>query len=79
MKTLYIGSSQKDYNEICSILEKNKIKYKSIKTSRDQNTLLPGWGTSRSFGANFSNVAPIYEIMVNKKDYDNALGFMINR
>lgn len=79
MKTLYIGSSQKDYNEICSILEKNNIKYKCTKTSHEKNTLMPGWGTSRSFGANFSNGTPIYEIMVSDKNYDQAQGFIINR
>ena len=79
MKTLYIGTSQKDYNEICNILEKNNIKYKRTIISHEKNTLLPGWGTSRSFGANFSNSNPIYEIMVNKKNYDNAQALIINR
>lgn len=72
MKTLYIGSSQKDYSEICSILEKNGVKYRCAKTDRNQNTQLPGWGTARSFGGNFHNASVIYEILVDNKDYDQA-------
>lgn len=72
MKTLYIGNSLKEFNCIRDVLDKNKIKYKFTQTSHEQDFLAPGRGSVRSFGANFSHSAPVYEIIVKEQDYDNA-------
>lgn len=72
MKTLYIGTSLTECNKIRDILDHNKIKHKYTRTSHEQDFLAPGRGSSRSFGGNFSNVSPVYEILVDSKDYDNA-------
>lgn len=70
MKSLFVTSSIDGFHRTCSILDNHQIKYKYNKISHNQNTLLPGRGTTRSFGGNLSNDVPVYEILVDKKDYE---------
>lgn len=70
--TVFCGDSEKEFNRVRSILEKNDIRYKYKVVDHEQNTWLPCRGTTRSLGGDFTKAKPIYEVFVSKKDYELA-------
>lgn len=74
-ETAYLGYSLSELSSVRDILSQNKIKY-NIKTINHQGQFLTlGRGTIRgSFGSAGMNMdyEKQYEVLVNKKDYENA-------
>lgn len=77
-KTLYIGNSVLIFDGVRDILDLNEIWYKYRTTDLAHNSYMSGRGTTRSMGGNFQNVGQslIYEILVDKSDYEEAYGLV---
>ena len=75
-KTVYNGTSMSEFNAIRNILELNHIEYKYKTTDLNHNSYLGSQRVTRSMGGNFKEASDslLYEILVDKEDYDNALG-----
>ncbi|HKM03258.1 MAG TPA: hypothetical protein VJZ04_01470 [Lachnospiraceae bacterium] len=80
-KTVYLGSSLEELNNIRELLEQNNIKYKKHLQNHSGQWLAPGRGTVRSnFGSAGMNMEYdiLYEVCVSISDYEKVL-FLINR
>lgn len=79
-KTVYSGASIADFNRVRTILETGNIPYKYKTVDLAHNSYKGQGGVTRSAGGNFAraDASIIYEVLVNKKDYDNAL-YLIGR
>lgn len=75
-KTVYCGTSIRDFNQVRNTLEKNKIPYKYKTTDLNHNRYMGGKSVNRSMGGNFNKVenSLLYEVVVNKRDYEEAIG-----
>lgn len=73
-KTVYEGTSIKEFNSVRNILELNHIKYDYKTIDLQHNSWLGRNGVTRSMGGNWGKIdSLIYEIVVHKKDYEYAL------
>lgn len=73
--TVYNGKSAVEFNKVRTALEQNKIAYKYKTVDLGHNSYKGSGGVTRSVGGNFSNAdsSLVYEVLVNKKDYDAAM------
>ena len=73
--TVYSGKSVAEFNKVRTALEQNKIAYKYKTVDLGHNSYRGSGGVTRSVGGNFSGAdsSLVYEVLVNKKDYDAAM------
>lgn len=73
-KTVYDGTSMKEFNLVRNVLEANGIPYQYKTLDMERNSWRgPMGGVTRDVGANFSGQPSLmYEIVVGKKDYERA-------
>lgn len=73
-KTVYQGTSMKEFGFIRDLLDHNKIPYKYKTTDLQHNSYMGHLGVTRSLGGNWnSKETLLYEIIVNMDDYENAM------
>lgn len=79
-RTVYNERSAVEFNKVRTALEHNKIAYKYRTVDLGHNSYKGSSGVTRSVGGNFSSAdsSLVYEVLVNKKDYDAAM-FAISR
>lgn len=72
-KEVFMGYSLQKFNEVCEILNTNRIRYKYRIVDNNGSYLfgLGGRGRRGTFGENL-NYSNLYYIYVHKSDYDNA-------
>lgn len=77
-KTVYNGSSISEFSRIRNLLELNNIEYKYKTVDLGHNSYLGSQGVTRSKGGNFGNAdsSLLYEILVRKDNYDEAIGIV---
>ncbi|MDO4273185.1 MAG: hypothetical protein Q4D16_05910 [Eubacteriales bacterium] len=80
-KTVYNGSSMSEFNRVRNILELYDIEYKYKTVDLGHNSYLGSQGVARSKGGNFGNVnsSMLYEVLVRKDNYDEAMGIISKR
>ena len=73
-KEVFVGTSLDRFNEVCSRLSQNSIKYTYRVVDRNSSNFAGGQrGRTGTFGQNLST-SKTYYIYVHKKDYDKAIG-----
>lgn len=79
--TVYNGISVAEFNRVRTALEQNKIAYKYKTVDLGHNSYMGSSGVTRSVGGNFSSTdsSLVYEVLVNKKDYDAAMFAIVRR
>ena len=72
-KSVYLGSSMKEFNEVREILDHHDIKYKYKLSDRNTSSFFPGRGVTRTmYGTSPQslNQGTTYEILVKEDDYE---------
>lgn len=71
-KSVYLGNSMKDFNEVRDILDHHNIKYKYKLSDRNTSSFFPGRGVARTmYGTTPQslNQGTTYEILVQEDEY----------
>ena len=79
--TVYLGSSEAEFQKTRSILEQHDIKYQQHIISHDDAMISPGRGTGRSISGINSSLesGKMYEITVSKKDAETAKMYLAKK